>query len=457
MTKFLPVSEIGQQYVVNAFILWFSLVLINPVGMFVNRHIYGWKHAKTLILRLKNLNTYLVLISVLSLIIIGLLYRFTDVFVQYKLWSILAYFAFYIYFSTWFQTLISIFNIFDHQKDFVILNLMSLVLGLVFACAGVVYIKPTSLIWLAGLLVGQTLAFIYGYVLLRKYELTHLLDDGEPNEQHPEDIKLAPKTTFDFCYPIAITTFFMWFLTQGYRIVVERAAGAEMIASIGIGLGLATSLSAIVESVTSQYLYPKYYSSLTNSTLESRSAAWKDLWDKAVALYIPTIFVLFPGSVFVAKVILSKNFEGIYIVAFAGLLIELGRLFSNIIYLAAHAEKRTKMNIVPYFWGAVFLVIYLVALIYLNKVNVILCLFGLVFASTIVLFLNMLSIRKLLGVKIDLLFIAKAILKQSPQLVLFYVCYLYIESNMYIVVSMCALAGIYYLWNVRKSIGHKVV
>ncbi|AZZ36564.1 hypothetical protein CIK05_07100 [Bdellovibrio sp. qaytius] len=452
MTKFLPVSEIGQQYVVNAFILWFSLVLINPVGMFVNRHIYGWKHAQTLVLRLKDLNSYLLLISALSVVIISVLYQFTDIFVQYKLWSILAYFAFYIYFSTWFQKLVSIFNLFDYQNDFVILNVMSLVLGLVFSCAGVMYIEPTSLVWLTGLLLGQGLTFIYGYYLLHKYELSKFLENAQPNEQHPEDAKIISKSTFSFCYPIAITTFFMWFLTQGYRIVVERAAGAEMIASIGIGLGLATSLSAIVESVTSQYLYPKYYSSLTNSTLETRSKSWEVLWLKAVALYIPTIFVLFPGSVFAAKIILSKHFEGIYIVAFAGLIIELGRLLSNIIYLAAHAEKKTKTNIVPYFWGAVVLVIYLLGLMYFNKVDIIYCLVGLVFSSTMVLYLNILSIKKLLDMKIQVWPIVMAVLKQAPQLVLFYFCYLYIDTNLYIVTGLCALAGMYYLLSVKNTL-----
>ena len=452
MTKFLPISEVGQQYLINSFILWFSLVLINPMGMFVNRNIYGWKHAKTLIARLRNLNSYFLSISALSVVIVCALYNFTDIFIQYKFLAILAYFAFYIFYSTWFQTLVSIFNLFNYQKDFVILNIVALFLGLVFACAGVVYIQPSCLIWLTGLLIGQTLALFYGYYLIRKYELNHLLDDAKPDETHPEDTKIFSKKTLHFCFPIALTTFLMWFLTQGYRIVIERAAGVEMIASIGIGLGLATSLAAIVESVTSQYLYPSYYSSLTNSTKESRAKSWEILWEKSVSLYIPTVLALLPCSVFLIKYVLSKHFEGVFLIVFAGLFIELCRLLSNIIYISAHAENRTKNNLIPYFFGAAVLVIYLTVLISLKRVEIVYCVFGLVFSSVIVLYLNTLSIKKHLGIKIQALPVLKSFLKAVPQIILFYFCYKYVDTNMVIVTGLCMVAGIYYLLTVKDSL-----
>ena len=63
MTSLLSQQEVGNQYLIYSILLWFSLVLINPVGMFVNRHLHEWKQNQQLYFFIKQLNTYFAIIA----------------------------------------------------------------------------------------------------------------------------------------------------------------------------------------------------------------------------------------------------------------------------------------------------------------------------------------------------------------------------------------------------------
>lgn len=452
LTEFLPQQEIGSQYLINSILMWFSLVLINPVGMFMNRHIHEWKESGQLYFYLKQVNLYFLAVAFLSLPIIYVIKTYFNVGNYLPSLDLLLFVLFYVYFATWFTFLISYFNLFDLQKLFVVLNVSSQLIGLLAAFLAVKIFSATAINWMAGMLSGQIVALIIAFFLfLKKFPLKQF-------NQVPKKDSLFSKYTFLFCFPVAIATLFMWFMSQGYRLMIERNLGVEVLASVGIGLGLAMSLSAVVESITTQYLYPRYYAGLANSTLDQRREAWRSLNANSMIVYIPFCFLTLSVSFLMVRVLVAKHFYHVVPYVMFGAVIELLRQLSNIAYIVAHAEKKTKFTILPYLTGACALAAIFTLLHSKSRLIVPNILLSLVFASLVTYVFNLTVVRKLIQVDLDLKTALKAILVSLPLLLpLFFISE---ESKFTTLLLVAAISGMWclgsiYLLNRDKNKGLK--
>lgn len=438
LTSLLSQQEVGHQYLINSIILWFSLVLINPVGMFVNRHLHEWKENKQLYYFIKQLNKYFMFIAVFSLPIVFLIRNYFNVGEFLPAAEILIFIFLYTYFSTWFQTLISLFNLFDLQKVFVLLNIFSQGCGLLFATLFVKLIEPSAVAWLSGLLMGQSLSLIIAlYLFYKKFPKNKFNTIPVATEA------LFTKTTFNFCYPIAITTLFMWFMNQGYRLIVERNLGAEILASIGVGLGIATSLAGVVESITTQYFYPQYYATLSNSSLEQRSKAWKILWKRTIIVYVPCCFLIVSVSNLVVRALTAASFHHVVSFIWFGAVIELFRQLSNIAYLVSHGEKKTHNTILPYMIGGGFLAIVLMVLINKSILSIESILTSLVCAGLLTYVYNLIIVKKLISTQFEYNFLFKTLLWSVPLLIP--LLFLSVKSNLMLLFSFGVFSGLWCL------------
>lgn len=411
LINFLPQEEVGRQYLLNSVLLWFSLVLINPVGMYINRHIHEWKASKQLHYQLTQINKYFISIAFLSLPVIFIIknsFSFGD-FLTYK--EILFFVFMYIYFSTWFQTIVSLFNLLGSQKIFVGLNILAQALGLSLAVLGVHALSSHAMMWLSGLLIGQVVALLVALYLFNKH--------FPKNEfgYKPEKNDFFTMNTFHFCVPIAVTTLFMWFMYQGYRLVVDKMMGIEVLAALGVGLGLAASLASVVESITTQYFYPGYYAALAQSTLQDRKKAWELLFERTLIVYLPCAVLTLSVSQLIVRVLTSENFYSVVPFVWLGAAIELFRQVSNISYLVSHSEKKTKNTIMPYFVGSTVIAISLFLLTYFDLVTSANILFSLVLAGFATCLYNFMVVKKLIGATFNFRLAFKALFLSLPLLI----------------------------------------
>ncbi len=436
LTEVLPQDQVGQQYVINSMILWFSMVLINPVGMYVNRHLHEWKKENALVYYMKKLNSYFLIIAVLSLVIVFLCSYFS-VFKNITMdLSMYFYFLAFIYLSTWFQTITSMFNLFNQQKIFIILSILSQFLGLLFAFLLTHFFKVESLYWLFGLLSGQVVSLIVAIIFFKK----HFYSD---QRLIPARDSFFQKTTFLFCYPVAITTLFMWFNTQGYRLYLESEIGLASLGALGVGLGLAASVSSVVESITTQFLFPRYYESLVRSSVSDRVQSWNELWLKSLCIYVPFCFLTVSASTFLVRVLTAKQFHHIASLVCLGAFVELFRQLSNILYLVAHGEKKTQQTIVPYLTGALacilgFLIIQKWFSISPFSVGIVLIVSGVFIFS-----FNILNAYRMIPINLNLKFIFKTLLFSTPILSVFFLSS--DESSTLNLFLSLSLVGIYLL------------
>lgn len=439
MTQLLLPVEIGNQYVINSIVLWFSLVLVNPMGMYINRHLNEWKKNNQIYFYLKKINYYFVLIALLSLPIIFVAKQFFDVARLIPQFDLFIFILIYLYVSTWFQTLVSFFNLLDFQKTFVVLNIIAQAMGLLTAYVLISAIRPDAIGWLSGLLFGQGVSLLAAVFLFKKYI-------PKQDQQTISQDHLLSSATFLFCYPIAITTIFMWFLNQGYRLIIEKNLGAEILAPIGIGLGLAASLAGVVESITTQYLYPKYYSELPGSNFEKRKAAWSLLWQKSITIYILTAFTMLACSRFVVDVLVAQKFQHLVWYFAVGVGIEFLKQNSNIIYLAAHGEKQTQKNILPYLFGALVLFIGFKILIYKN-LFLIDELLGVLLLSHLVTYIyNVIHVKKMLQHSFNKKIVFRALILGLPLLAVYFL--VPAELSIFIYFALAILSGLWGLGSI---------
>lgn len=444
-TEFLPQQEIGSQYLISSILMWFSLVLINPVGMFTNRHIHEWKESGQLYFYLRQVNLYFLAVAFLSLPIVYVVKTYFNVGNYLPSLDLLLFVLFYVYFATWFTFLISYLNLFDLQKLFVGLNIFSQLFGLLAAFLAVKFFSATAIHWMAGMLSGQIVALVIAFfVFLKNFPIKQF-------SQVPKSNSLFSKYTFHFCFPVAIATLFMWFMSQGYRLMIEQNLGIEILASLGIGLGLAMSLATVVESVTTQYLFPKYYEGLANSTFSDRCDAWKILNANAMTVYIPFCFLTVSVSFLMVRVLVAKHFYHVVPYVMFGAVIELFRQLSNIAYIVAHAEKQTKFTIMPYLIGAGVLAIEFGVLMYNSILEITNVLLALVIASVITYVFNLSVVRKLIQVDLDFSSGLKAAIMSIPMLIpLFFLSNDSVLTTLFLNAALCGLwclGVIYFLGN----------
>lgn len=358
ITTVLHKSEIGNQYLFNSIILWFSLILINPFGMYVNRHIHEWQRNHQLTAALKKMNLYFIAVAIISIPILVLV---KEVFLVAENQSTLLVGILvigYVYFGSWFQSLSSVLNYFNKQKYFIIVNITAQLIGLVSAYLFVSIYSAKSYFWIFGILLGQIFGLILSLYFLKKNYFFTAQDKIEISKP----LKIFSKQTLSFCYPIAIATVFLWFQNQGYRLVIEKYLGSESLAGLGVGLGIAASLAAIVESLTTQYLYPQYYKAIANSEKEIRSQAWEKMWRAGISIYIPSAVLVMTISSILIQLLTSNIFHMFKNLIFYGALIELMRQLTIMLYLVSHAENKPHVNILSYLFGAVVLGIGLIYL-----------------------------------------------------------------------------------------------
>ncbi|MBC7466795.1 MAG: hypothetical protein H7256_12455 [Bdellovibrio sp.] len=413
MTGTLPAVEIGNQYIINSIYLWFSMVLINPVGMFVSRHLNEWKNDRKIYYILNGMNSYFVLVALISIPSVVLAKYFFNVLYLNSYGEVIILVSALIYISTWFALLNSFFNLLEFQKTFVVLNSLSQVTGLVVSYVIVRFLRTDALGWLSGILLGQLLGLVVGIWLFRRF-VPH--DDAE---NKPRQELFFTREAFAFCHPVAITTLFMWFLNQGYRFIVEKNLGLETLASVAIGLGLATSTVGLIELVTTQYFYPKYYASLLNSTLEQRRAAWEILWKKSVIIYIVGTCAILSMSHFIIEILVAPEFRNIILYLVVGIGIEFFKINSNILYLVAHGEKKTTRTIIPYFTGAVLLILFFIGLYYFRELSVNYVLYALMAAHLATYISNLHQVKKMISPSYDKLIIFKSVLAGLPLVIAF--------------------------------------
>jgi len=255
--------------------------------------------------------------------------------------------------------------------------------------------SPLAPTWI----VGQIIAFSltgWGAFLVLKRTLKGQL--GKCRIFTIPDLRSYPEL-YSFAAPLAAAAVFIWMQNYSYRIIVERFAGAELLGYLGVGMGIASSLAAVAESLIQQVYFPGFYKKINSSVAAERLGALQCLANTAIPIYIVLTFFTVSTSYQLTRLLVSHAFGNVATFIVFGILIEFMRMVTNIIAAAAHSEMSTKVLIKPYFIGGALAVI-LVFVGADQQYNELLIPVGLIISGLVSFLFVKLEISRLINVKI---------------------------------------------------------
>jgi O-antigen/teichoic acid export membrane protein len=351
LTSFLSPEEVGRCSILAGLTAFFALLLINPMGTYINRKTHEWHRNGTIQSNLYLYWLYLLAIALFALIVLLLLKSTVGLGIEIAWFWLLVVVAGSLLFNTGNVTITSILNMLGNRIAFVVLTLLTLWLGLGLSVLFVTQIAGRAEYWLSGGILSLLVIFggAYGY-LTRGLNHTK---NGACSESLsiPQWGMLLP--VLRFAWPVAITAGLSWVQMQSYRFVLSHFGGLGALGLFTVGYGIGASLLGIFFAIFMQYYYPIFYREVSTADSEGRRTSWNKL-----AVY------LFPGALLMAaftiacapyltKLMVAAEFQASEQFILWGALTYFAYVVCCGFGMIAHAEMKTIWLIRPGITGAV--------------------------------------------------------------------------------------------------------
>jgi O-antigen/teichoic acid export membrane protein len=350
-TSILSTTEVGNLYLVNSLVAFFGFALLNPVGMYIHRKLNRWIDEGTLLDRFALFNVYVMAVVLLSMPVVFLLNRGLEVGGGIALGQLLLYVAIYLYVNTWNQMVVTIFNLLEHRVSFVAYTALTTLGGLALSVILVIR-SHTAIWWLAGQVAAQVVVTIVAYVHLRRL-LGQRVDLRRTRAELNRD---NFRHVMAFVVPLGATTFMIWLQSQSYRMIIENRIGLEFLGKIGLGFSIAANIAAAVESVAQQVYLPSFYREVAGGDSVARREACNRMFQRVLPVFLAQALAVTCLAPFLVRLLAHAKFEGAFLFVMYAAWIELFRMTTGLLTIAAHAEMRTTYMIKAYLAGSVLAV-----------------------------------------------------------------------------------------------------
>ncbi|WP_434428990.1 lipopolysaccharide biosynthesis protein [Aeromonas veronii] len=343
ITEMFSPAEYGFYTILIVFQVFCGLFLINPFGQYLNRNTHEWYECGCLNEKLLSYNYYILFFSVIGALSVFWWSFFSSTITS----SFLAAFAIFaiVYTGTWNATLIPLLNMLTYRKSAVICSIITSSLALLLSSL-LARIFGSAFSWLLGqsiaLLVGSMVAFfIYKRHLKNKNATNH----GDKTTHESSFITMRGLKLY--VAPLAFSTMLLWFQSSGYRFVIERIYGLELLGLLAVGFGLANQLFGVAESLLMQILNPVFYRRISTASLEQGKLALCDLMSLLLPIYFLMASVLLACASPLLTILVSKEYHNAVIFFYSGVMIELFRVVNSLISNAAQLEMKMSKLISP--------------------------------------------------------------------------------------------------------------
>lgn len=343
ITEMFSPAEYGFYTILIVFQVFCGLFLINPFGQYLNRNTHEWHESGCLNEKLLSYNYYVLFFSVIGALSV-FAWSLITASITSPFLSALVIFT-VVYTGTWNVTLIPLLNMLAYRKSAVVCSIITSFLALLFS-SQLTRIFGSAFSWLFGqsiaFLVGSIVAFfIYKHYQKNKNATSH----GDKTTNQNSFITM--KGLKLYVAPLAFSTMLLWFQSSGYRFVIERTYGLELLGLLAVGLGLANQLFGVAESLLMQILNPVFYRRISNASLEQGKLALCDL----ISLLLPIYFLMASSLLVCASplltILVSKEYHNAVIFFYSGVMIEFFRVMNSLISNAAQLEMKMSKLISP--------------------------------------------------------------------------------------------------------------
>lgn len=446
LTEVLSEQEVGNYYLLLTVLAFFNFSFLNPLGQYYGRYLIKWKDGKNLFNATRVL---LVLRTSGILLALFVSYGVYQVF-EYDRYYTLNEFLLFIFISLTagiHGVLLSAINVLGSRIKFVTYTILSLFFGLLLSLIIIHFIGKTSMNWLYGVAVSQLFFSIGIYKSVikgNKFSVQKI--KSVLNKNYIKKITI-------FLTPIVITLFLQWGQNISYRFIIEIKYSLEVLAFIGVGLAISSSIFATVESLASQFYNPIYLKNITYANKEGRENAWNELVDCMMPIYIFVAIFIIALSPYLVNFLVAQKFHEAYIYTMYGAIIEFFRVMTNLVYKVSQSEVKTKTTVVPYAVGFFSTVVFLYMFDFSDKFWAIPLV--LIVTNIIVFILLFQNMNKLLNLKIQITNIVKSFVLVSPLFLalLFNSDKVILQNFLVLSISSCYLIFLTYIVTRKRILG----
>lgn len=348
MTTMLSTAEVGNYYLIFTMISFFALAFINPIGLYLNRKVHCWADEQTIYSRLFTYNGYLAAVCLVTLPIVYVLCSYIGIGSNIRTVELMLFVMIGLYAMNWNQLLVSLLNILNHQRGFVLFSVLTLAAGLTLSVLCIQWFAaPTAIVWFLGQTIANAVVAVLAFMFFRRV-IKGKLDLADVRASMDRD---SVRSVMHFILPVGITALLMWLQNQSYRIIVEQRAGLEFLGMIGLGLGIASNIAAAVESLVQQLYLPMFYREISSADQDGRAVAWNRMAQLALPVFVALAMFVSCLSPFLVDVLAHGKFAGAWVFMAFGAWIELCRMTTGLLSGVAHAEMQTRHLVKSYLVG----------------------------------------------------------------------------------------------------------
>jgi len=348
VTAVLSPDEIGRRDLVLSVTSWFALLLISPVGNYLNRQAVEWHLEGRLLESVRRFSMFLGGVALLGAVVVSVLHFTTGIGTPMGLSWLLWLVGGSLLVGTLTNQLNGLLNIIGFRGWYVVLvNTMSW-LGLGLSVALSFRRGKDAESWLAGGLLAQLLVLAGSMIVVRR------VGRAPPGGvvESPRAAGFDLRSVFKFSWPLIITTGFYWAQTSGYRFILAERTDVRTIGLLTIGLAIATAPLAMFDTLFTEYYRPIFYRDIKFSTPNQKAQAW----GRYASAYFPAILLV---AAFVAlsgpdlsRVLVSDAFQSVAWLALWGALIQSALMVYATYVALTFASLDTRALIRPNILGA---------------------------------------------------------------------------------------------------------
>ncbi len=346
-TTLLAPEEMGKVALVLTTVAFFALLLVNPVGMFINRRLHAWQASGVARFYLLYYLRYLALVALAAAVTLPLLHLAGLVDFGVPLLWLLVLACGSLIFNTINTTAIPSLNLLGDSRRFLVLSLATLAAGFVLALALVHLFGARAQYWLGGLLLGQALLGALG-----GKALLALLGRSGAGKAPVTVGRAHHRTLFHFAWPVAIAAGLGWVQGQGYRYLLSDQLGLAQLGLFVAGYGIAAGMIGAFESVLTTYFQPRLYRDANTGERTEQAQSWRRYAAAvlpSLALTMALIAALAPE---LTQIFLGDSFQAAAPYVVWGAFAEALRVLVGTYALLAHAYMRTRWLMLPSLLGA---------------------------------------------------------------------------------------------------------
>ena len=405
-TYFLDYENLSKYYLLFSVYSFLGIVFINPIALFLNRHLLNWFNGGNLNSSLKKVFAKIILpLGLLTFVIIICFIFFYNHILGNIIFHLIGFLILFLFLSkTICDFILNSFNILGKNLIFMRLTVTFHLLSPIISVLLVTYFESSYLFWFLGLIFSNLLIGLIGWGYLKR-----LSANNKPL------IDLSQLKSFS--KNLIIASFLGWLLTDGFRFISEIKIGLFETGILILGIVSVNQIYANLEVLINQFIMPNYLNKINGVKFKLRSIAFNKLFNLTIPVYIIISILIFSFSELIINILIDKSkindsFKQIFLISIG---VEFLRVLMNVLKNITVSEYQSKPFLTPYLIGSLLLLICLYFEYFDTAISIaylILLCFIIIFISSIY-FMN-----KILKIKVNFTLILKNLLPILPFYVL---------------------------------------